>query len=123
MTFDPLSHRVIGCATEVHRELGPGLLESTYQTCLAHELSLAVLRFALQPSVPVAYKGVLLECAYRLDVLVENELLLELKSVESILSIHEAQIITYLKLAKIKTGLLINFNVPILKEGIKRFVM
>jgi GxxExxY protein len=123
MKFDPLSNRVIGCAIEVHRELGPGLLESTYEACLAYELSRAGLRFVLQHPMPVAYKGVLLECGYRLDVLVEDELVLELKAVEEILGIHEAQILTYLKLAKLKVGLLVNFNVPALKQGIKRFVL
>jgi GxxExxY protein len=122
MKFDSLSNKVIGCSIEVHRELGPGLLESTYQACLAHELSLANLRFLLQPTMPVAYKGISLDCGYRLDVLVENELVVELKSVDCVLPIHEAQILTYLKLARLKTGLLINFNVPVLKQGIKRFV-
>jgi GxxExxY protein len=123
MTFDPLSNKVIGCAIEVHRELGPGLLESTYQACLAHELSRAGIRFVLQEPMPVAYKGVLLECGYRLDVLVEKQLILELKAVDEILGIHEAQILTYLKLAKLKTGLLINFNAHNLKQGLKRFVL
>jgi GxxExxY protein len=123
MTFDSLSNKVIGCAIEVHRELGPGLLESTYQACLAHELSRADIRFVLQHPMPVAYKSVLLECGYRLDVLVEDELILELKAVEEIVGIHEAQILTYMKLANLKAGLLINFNVPILKQGIKRFVL
>jgi GxxExxY protein len=123
MTFDPLSCRVIGCAIEVHRELGPGLLESTYQAWLAHELSLAGIRFVLEHPMPVAYKGVRLECGYRLDMVVEKELILELKAVETIQGIHEAQILTYLKLANLKTGLLINFNVPVLKQGIKRYVL
>ena len=123
MKFDSLSNKVIGCAIEVHRELGPGLLESTYEACLAYELSQAGIRFLLQHPMPVAYKGVRLECGYRLDLLVENELILELKAVDEILGIHEAQILTYLKLAKLKTGLLINFNVSILKNGIKRFVL
>ena len=123
MIFDSLTNRVIGCAIEVHRQLGPGLLESTYQACLAHELSRAGMRFALQYPMPVAYKGVLLECGYRIDVLVEDQLVLELKAIEEILGIHEAQILTYLKLGKLKTGLLINFNVPTLKQGIKRFVL
>jgi GxxExxY protein len=121
--FDSLSNKAIGCAIEVHRELGPGLLESAYETCLAHELSRAGIRFALQVPVPVVYKGVLLECGYRIDVLVEDELVVEIKAVTEILGIHEAQILTYLKLAKLKTGLLINFNVPTLKQGIKRFVL
>jgi GxxExxY protein len=107
----------------VHRELGPGLLESTYDACLAHELSRVGMRFLLQHPVPVAYKGVLLECGYRIDVLVEDQLILELKAVDEIRGIHEAQILTYLKLAKLEAGLLINFNVPILKDGIRRFVL
>jgi GxxExxY protein len=123
MTFDPLSNKVIGCAIEVHRELGPGLLESAYEACLAREFSRAGIRFMLQKSMPVSYKGVLIDCGYRLDVLVQDELILELKAVEEILGIHEAQILTYLKLAKLKTGLLINFNVVVLKHGIKRFVL
>ncbi len=123
MPFDPLSNTVIGCAIEVHRELGPGLLESSYEACLAHELSRAGLRFALQQAMPVVYKGIRVECGYRLDVLVEDQLILELKAVDAIIGIHEAQLITYLKLAKLKTGLLINFNVPALKQGIKRFVL
>ena len=123
MTFDPLSNKVIGCAIEVHRELGPGLLESTYQACLAHELSRAGIAFVLQEPMPVAYKGVLLECGYRLDVIVEKQLILELRAVDELLGIHEAQILTYLKLAKLKIGLLINFNAPNLKQGLKRFVL
>lgn len=123
MNFDPLSNKVIGCAIAVHRELGPGLLESTYQACLAYELACAGLRFKLEHPMPVAYKNVLLECGYRLDMLVEDQLILELKAIDKLQGIHEAQILTYMKLAKIKTGLLINFNVPALKEGLKRFVL
>ncbi|MEI6645148.1 MAG: GxxExxY protein [bacterium] len=123
MEFDDLSKRVIGCAIEVHRELGPGLLESTYEQCLAYELSHAGIAFRLQPELPVWYKGLRLDCGYRIDVLVENLLILELKSVESILPVHAAQLLTYMKLADIKIGLLINFNVQLLKSGIKRFVL
>src|SRR5580658_6868894 len=123
MTFDSLSNKVIGCAIDVHRELGPGLLEPTYQACLAHELSRAGIRFAQEHPMPVSYKGFQLDCGYRLDVLVEDQLIVELKAVEDLSRIHEAQILTYLKLAKLKTGLLINFNVPRLKQGIKRFVL
>ena len=123
MEFDELSNRVIGCAIEVHRALGPGLLESTYEQCLAHELSLNGIAFCLQRAQPVEYKGIRLDCGYRLDVLVENALILELKSVKEITAIHEAQLLTYMKLAGIKTGLLINFNVTRLKDGIKRFVL
>ena len=123
MEFDELSNRVIGCALDVHRELGPGLLESTYEQCLAHELSLNGIRFRLQHPQPVEYKDVRLDCGYRLDLLVEDELIIELKSVEQIKGIHEAQLLTYMKLAGVKTGLLINFNVTKLKSGIRRFVL
>ena len=121
--FDDLSNRVIGCAIEVHRLLGPGLLESTYEQCLAHELSRNRITFQLQLAQPVRYKDILLDCGYRIDVLVENQLVIELKSVEKLLAIHEAQLLTYLKLSGIRTGLLVNFNVVRLKEGIKRFVL
>jgi len=123
MEFDKLSNQVIGCAIEVHRALGPGLLESTYEQCLTYELGHAGIRFQLQQALPVHYKGLRLDCGYRVDVLVEDALILELKSADSILAIHHAQILTYMKLAGIKTGLLINFNVSHLKEGIKRFVL
>jgi GxxExxY protein len=123
MIFDELSNRVIGCALEVHRELGPGLLESTYEQCLAHELKLNGIAFELQHPLPVKYKGIRLDCGYRVDVLVEDKLIIELKSVERIRPIHEAQLLTYMRLAEIKIGLLINFNVMKLKDGIKRFVL
>jgi len=123
MDFDKLSNRVIGCAIEVHRELGPGLLESTYEQCLAHELNLNGIEFRLQHPLPVEYKGIRLDCGYRVDVLVAGTLIIELKSVEEIIGIHEAQLLTYMKLAGIKTGLLINFNVTKLKTGIRRFVL
>jgi len=123
MEFDELSNRVIGCAIEVHRELGPGLLESTYEQCLAHELNLNSIEFKLQHPLPVEYKGIRLDCGYRVDILVAGTLIVELKSVEEIKGIHEAQLLTYMKLAGIKTGLLINFNVTKLKNGIRRFVL
>ena len=123
MEFDELSRRVIGCALEVHRHLGPGLLESSYEQCLAHELTCAKLPFQLQVELPLQYKTVRLDCGYRIDVLVDGKLIVELKSVEQLLPIHEAQLLTYMKLAKIPTGLLINFNVQLLKQGIKRFVL
>jgi len=123
MEFDDLSNRVIGCAIEVHRHLGPGLLESAYEQCLAHELSRNNIAFQLQLAQPVRYKDVLLDCGYRIDVQVENQLIVELKSVEKLLGIHEAQLLTYMKLAEIKIGLLMNVNVTKLKEGIKRFVL
>jgi GxxExxY protein len=123
MEFDDLSKQVIGCALEVHRHLGPGLLESAYEQCLAHELSCAKRPFQLQAPVPIEYKDVHLDCGYRIDVLVDGKLIVELKSVERLLPIHEAQLLTYMKLAHMRTGLLINFNVRLLKDGIKRFVL
>jgi GxxExxY protein len=121
--FDGLSKTIIGCAIEVHRELGPGLLESAYEQCLAHELRLKGIPFELQKVMPVKYKGNLIDCGYRLDLLVDSRIVVELKSVAALEPIHEAQILTYLKLAKVRTGLLINFNVPLLKDGLKRFVV
>lgn len=123
MEFDLLSNRVIGCVIEVHRTLGPGLLESAYEQCLAYELKLTGIGFSLQYPVPVRYKGVLLDCGYRIDVLVEDALVLELKSVDELAKIHEAQLLTYMRLANIRTGLLINFNTILVKSGIKRFVL
>lgn len=123
MEFDELSKRVIGCALEVHRHLGPGLLESSYEQCLAHELSCARLPFQRQVELPLHYKTVHLDCGYRIDVLVDGKLIVELKSVEQLLPIHEAQLLTYMKLARVPTGLLINFNVRLLKQGLKRFVL
>ncbi|MEJ2156554.1 MAG: GxxExxY protein [Desulfobacteraceae bacterium] len=119
MEFDVLTNRVIGCALEVHREIGPGLLESAYEQCLAHELKINGIDFKLQQPQPVDYKGVGLDCGYRTYLLIENRLIVELKSVEQIKGIHEAQLLTYMRLAGIKTGSLMNFNVRRLKEGIK----
>lgn len=118
---DPCSGRVIACALEVHKALGPGLLESTYQQCLAHELSLHNIAFKLESPLPVNYKGCCLNCGYRIDLLVEDRLILELKAIEEVKPIHHAQILTYMKISGISTGLLINFNVKLLKDGIKRF--
>ena len=118
---DPFTEKVIGCAIEVHRALGPGLLEATYQQCLAREMSLNEIPFLLECSLPVEYKGVRLDCGYRLDILVDDRLILELKAVEKVKDIHKTQLLTYMKLAKIKTGLLINFNVRKLVNGIQRF--
>ena len=123
MEFDELSNRVIGCAIEVHRHLGPGLLESAYEQCLAIELSTKGILFELQSELHVEYRGRTVDCGYRIDVLVDNALILELKSVEKLMPIHDAQLLTYLKLAGIRTGLLINFNVPLFKDGIKRMVL
>jgi GxxExxY protein len=123
MEFDQISNQVIGCALEVHRVLGPGLLESTYEQCLAHELSLAGISFKLQFPLPVKYKGIKLDCGYRINLFVNDELIVELKSVDQIMGIHRAQLLTYMKLSDVKVGLLINFNVEMLKSGIKRFVL
>lgn len=121
MEKDPFTGKIIGLAIEVHRVLGPGLMESAYQQCLAHELQLHDISFRLQHPMPVEYKGVRLDCGYRIDLLVEDRLILELKAVETVGGIHKAQILTYMKLSGIGTGLLINFNVHRLAEGIERF--
>jgi GxxExxY protein len=121
--FDKLSNRVIGCAIEVHKNLGPGLLESAYEQCLAHELSRAGIRFKTQVPLPVDYKGVKLDCGYRLGLVVDGKLIVELKSVDELLPVHKAQLLTYLKLSGIEVGLLINFNVRYLRNGIQRLVM
>jgi GxxExxY protein len=123
LIFDELSKRVIGCAIEVHRNLGPGLLESTYEQCLAHELKCAGISFKLQHPLPVNYNGVKLDCGYRVDLFVDNKIIVELKSVDKVLPIHQAQLLTYMKLAGIKIGLLMNFNVRFMKNGIKRMVL
>ena len=107
---DPLTAKVIGCAIEVHRTLGPGLLESAYEQCLAHELRLAQVPFRIQVPMPVEYKGVTLDCGYRIDLLVHEFLVVELKAVEQVLGIHQAQLLTYMKLAEAPVGLLINFG-------------
>jgi GxxExxY protein len=121
--FDELSNKVIGCAIEVHRELGPGLLESTYEQCLAYELNQAKIPFKLQVELPVEYKRIRLDCGYRIEVLADDRLIVELKSVDQVLRIHEAQVLTYMKLAALRVGLLINFNVDVLRKGIRRFVI
>jgi len=121
MEQDPLTGKVIGCAIEVHRVLGPGLLESTYQQCLARELALNDVQFKLEHALPVEYKGIHLDCGYRIDILVEDKLILELKAVKEIEGIHHAQLLTYMKPSGIATGLLINFNTEVLKNGLKRF--
>ena len=120
---DPRTSQIIGAAIEVHRQLGPGLLESTYEECLCHELHLREKQFKRQISLPVQYKGLLLDCGYKIDLIVEDEVILELKAIEKLLPIHEAQLLTYLRLSKKKVGLLINFNVPVLVQGIVRRVL
>src|SRR5262249_49644308 len=110
MEFDELSRSVIGCAIEVHRALGPGLLESTYRQCLAYELSQSRISFQMEVSLPVRYKEILLDCGYRIDLLVNGSLIVEIKSVEMLLPVHQAQILTYMRFANVPLGLLINFN-------------
>src|SRR6476646_8146214 len=118
--LNDLSRKVIGLCIEIHRELGPGLLESAYEECLAYELSTAGLSFERQRALPVRYKNVQPDCGYRLDFVVEGALILELKALTELHPIHEAQLLTYLKLDKKTLGLLLNFNVPALKQGVKR---
>ncbi len=116
-----ISKIVVDCIFKVHQSLGPGLLESTYELCLDLELRKRKLKFKRQKNLPIKYDNEIIENAYRLDFLIENSLIIELKSCERILPIHEAQILTYLKLSNIKTGLLVNFNNKLIKDGIKRF--
>ncbi len=123
MEKDLLTHQVIGCAIEVHRGLGPGLLESAYEHCLAHELHNKGIPFEQQVPMPVTYNGTRLDCGYRIDILVNRCLILELKATEKLTATHEAQLLTYMKLSKMRKGLLINFNVSQLIKGIKRFVL
>jgi len=120
MDINKLTWEVIGAAIEVHKTLGPGLLESVYEECLCRELQLCEISYERQKSLPVEYKGEMLDCGYRLDLVVEDRLIVELKSCDTLQPIHEAQLLTYLKLTNTKIGLLINFNVPVLKDGIKR---
>ena len=120
--INKLSSMIIGSAIEVHKTLGPGLLESTYENCMCHELTLRELSFESQKPLSVNYKGKKLNCGYRLDVVVENAIILELTSCEKIEPIHKAQLLTYLKLSGLNLGLLLNFNVPVMKDGIVRTV-
>src|SRR3989449_10546372 len=122
-TINDLSRPLFGAAIEVHRALGPGLLESAYEQCLARELALRDIPFEPQKSVPVYYKGTRLDCGYRLDFLVANSVVVEVKAVDTLLPIHQAQMLSYLKLGGWKLGLLINFHVPLLRDGIKRVVL
>ncbi|MBC8393549.1 MAG: GxxExxY protein [Deltaproteobacteria bacterium] len=123
MEFDELSSKVIGCAIEVHKHLGPGLLESAYERCMSFELMSANISHNVQKELSVEYKNVKLDCGYRIDLLIEDKIIVELKSTDRIKPIHEAQLLTYMKLSDIKIGLLINFNVCRLKDGLKRFVL
>ena len=120
---DTLTELIIGAAIQVHRELGPGLLESTYETCLCHELSLLNLRVERQKVIPISYKGILLDAGYRLDLVVENQVIVEIKAVSELLPVHEAQLLSYLKQAGGGRGLLINFNVRLLKHGLRRLIV
>lgn len=120
---DPRTSPIIGAAIEVHRHLGPGLLESVYEECLCHELHLQEMEFRRQLELPVIYKGLSLDCGYRIDLIVQDEVILELKSVEKLLPVHQAQLLTYMRLAGKRVGLLINFNVPLLMQGIIRRVL
>jgi GxxExxY protein len=117
---DSLTHEIIGSAIDVHRHLGPGLLESAYRECLCHELSLRGIEFSREFNLPVNFKGTKLDCGYRVDILVADLVVVELKAIQSIAAVHEAQLLTYMRLGGWKVGLLINFNVPVLKDGIRR---
>ena len=123
MQFDSLSNKVIGLALEVHKELGPGLLENAYKQCLIYELINSGITHRAEVDLPVTYKGATIACGYRIDLLIESQLIIELKSIDKIHPIHEAQLLTYMKLSHVKIGLLINFNERFLKHGIKRFVL
>ena len=122
LDLNGITHGIIAAAMEVHRQLGPGLLESAYRECVCYELSQMGLAFTREVQLPLSYKGLKLDCSYRIDLLVEDEIVVELKSVEQTLPVHSAQLLTYLKAANKQVGLLINFNVPVLKEGIRRIV-
>jgi GxxExxY protein len=122
MKMYEITKKIIGCAIEVHKSLGPGLLESAYEECLSFELDKAGLITKRQVPVPVVYKDVKLDCGYRIDMLIENLVVIELKVVDEINPVHEAQILTYMKFSKMNIGLLMNFNVTVLKNGIRRYI-
>ena len=123
MTDNEITHEIIGAAIEVHKLLGPGLLESAYEACLCHEFAIRKISFQKQKPIPLVYKEIKLNCGFRLDLLVEKRIVVELKSVDALAPIHEAIMLTYLRLSGHTLGLLINFNVSILKDGIRRFIM
>ena len=123
MQINDITGEIIGAAIEVHKILGPGLLESAYEECLSHELIQRGLKIERQKPVPVVYKEIKLEYGYRIDILVEDQVIIELKAQDIILPVHEAQILTYLRFSNKKIGLLINFNVTVLKDGIRRFIL
>ena len=122
MDINQLSNKIIGAAIEVHKTLGPGLLESAYEECLSHELGLRGLSYERQKPLPVKYKGQQLDCGYRLDIVADHAIILELKSCEKIEPIHKAQLLTYLRLSGLQLGLLLNFNMPVMRDGIVRMV-
>lgn len=121
--LNELTEAIIGAAMEVHRTLGPGLLESTYEMCLCRELNIRGIPFQRQVPIPVEYKGVKLDCGYRADIVLDSEILIEIKAIDSLLPIHDAQLLTYLRLGDWKIGLLINFNLELLKHGLRRRVL
>ena len=121
-TINQITEKIIGCAIEVHKGLGPGLLESAYEECLCFELSQKEIKFERQVPLPVVYKGVKLDCGYRMDIVVEQLVIIEVKAIERLIPIHDAQLLSYLKMHNKKVGLLLNFHVPILKKGLKRIV-
>jgi GxxExxY protein len=123
MEINKITEKIIGCAIEVHKFLGPGLLESAYEDCLVFELQAAGLSIQKQKPVPVVYKEIKLDCGYRIDILVENQVVIEIKAVDAFNPVHTAQILTYMKFSHMKLGLLINFNVTMLKLGLKRFIL
>ena len=120
---DQLTERVIGLAIEVHRQLGPGLLESAYETCVCYERDSAGLKHRRQAPLPVTYKNVRLDCGYRMDLVIEDQLVVELKTVDRLLPVHDTQLLTYLRLSGMRTGLLLNFNTALLKDGLRRLVL
>jgi GxxExxY protein len=122
MDLNALTEQIIGAAIEVHRALGPGLLESAYEECLSHELALRAIPFRRQVSLPLVYKGVKLDCGYRVDLVIDGAVIVEIKAVERLEPVHRAQVLTYLKLGGWRLGLMVNFNVPALKDGIKRVI-
>jgi GxxExxY protein len=123
MDINKVTETIIGASIEVHKALGPGLLESAYEECLCHELSLKSLQYDRQRKLPLTYKGIQLDCGYRIDLFVEERVIVELKTIDKLSPIHDAQLLTYMKLAKSSVGLLINFNVPVLRNGIRRKVL
>ncbi len=120
---EKLTKEIIGAAMEVHRGLGPGLLESAYEECLCHEFTLRGISFKRQKPLPIEYKSIKLDCGYRIDIVVEDKVILELKCADSITPLHEAQLLTYLRLSGVKIGLILNFHVSFMRDGVKRMVL